>query len=430
VRAQGDAIGPRPVSLSLRSDIAADIAQQQAAVSGLQIDTMGINVSGDAQVQQFMETPTYKTNIAVTSFNPRDVLSKLKIDLPVMAEKNALTNVALKLQASGDISNANVQSLQVKMDETTIQGNATVKNFAQPAIVFAMDVDKVDVDRYLPPKTSAKQQQPAPASAGRAAPEQPLPVPVELLRSLKLDGHIRIQEFTVMQLANRDVNIGIKAKQGHIDVKPVSLKVANGTIEHAIALDVSKQQPHYALQQTITSVNAGPIVKAIMDDDLISGTLNLTANITTQGLLISEIIKQLNGDLKFHFADGAVKGFNLGEMIRKVQAKLKGEDYKSADVPMTTDFAELSGSATIKDGVVTNKDLSAKSPLLRVSGDGKVDLVRNSMNYLATAYVVGTAQGQGGKELDELKGLPIPIRIKGTFDKLDYGVDYGPIRKA
>ncbi|WP_455219980.1 hypothetical protein, partial [Kaarinaea lacus] len=36
----------------------------------------------------------------------------------------------------------------------------------------------------------------------------------------------------------------------------------------------------------------------------------------------------------------------------------------------------------------------------------------------------------GGADLSELKGLPIPVRIKGTYTKLDYDFDERAFRKA
>ena len=38
--------------------------------------------------------------------------------------------------------------------------------------------------------------------------------------------------------------------------------------------------------------------------------------------------------------------------------------------------------------------------------------------------MVATTQGQGGKELDQLAGLTVPVRVSGPFDALKYDVDY------
>ena len=93
--------------------------------------------------------------------------------------------------------------------------------------------------------------------------------------------------------------------------------------------------------------------------------------------------------------------------------------------PDQTDFAELSGTATVTNGIIRNKDLSLKSPLLRVTGEGKVGLPDESIDYLLTTKIVGSLEGQGGKALQELKGVAIPIRIGGTFGKPTWSPDLG-----
>jgi len=40
-----------------------------------------------------------------------------------------------------------------------------------------------------------------------------------------------------------------------------------------------------------------------------------------------------------------------------------------------------------------------------------------------TTKIVGSLKGQGGKGLDDLKGVAIPVRISGTFSKPTYTPD-------
>ena len=113
----------------------------------------------------------------------------------------------------------------------------------------------------------------------------------------------------------------------------------------------------------------------------------------------------LNGKLGFAFTDGAVKGFNLAAMLRKAQAQLNGQPAPEETGPNQTDFSELSGTASVTNGIMRNRDLLAKSPLLRVQGEGDIDLPKETLDYLVTAKVVKSIEGQGGKDLADLKGF-------------------------
>jgi len=116
---------------------------------------------------------------------------------------------------------------------------------------------------------------------------------------------------------------------------------------------------------------------------------------------------------------------NIASLIRNAQAKLKGQSAPASKQPNQTDFAMLKGTARVSSGLVSNDDLSLQSPLLRISGQGEVSLPQETIDYTLTTKIVGSLEGQGGKELDELKGVAIPVHVGGTFSRPTYAPDLG-----
>jgi AsmA protein len=136
--------------------------------------------------------------------------------------------------------------------------------------------------------------------------------------------------------------------------------------------------------------------------------------------------RTLSGTAEFAFRDGALKGVNLGLLIRKAQTGFVGP----AEAQVQTDFSTLQGTLNLAKGVISNNDLQAKSPLLRIEGEGSANLVTEQLDYTLHTTIVATAEGQGGKELENLKGLTIPIRVSGTFLDPKYRPDLASIAKA
>jgi len=139
--------------------------------------------------------------------------------------------------------------------------------------------------------------------------------------------------------------------------------------------------------------------------------------------------KALAGTASLSLKDGAIKGINLAQSLRDIKGKLgaKQDSTQQAKAGEKTDFSELSASLKIKDSVAHNEDLAMKSPFLRLTGAGDIDIGRGQMNYLAKASVVSSSAGQGGKELDQLKGLTVPVRVTGPFDALSYKLELGDL---
>jgi AsmA protein len=173
-------------------------------------------------------------------------------------------------------------------------------------------------------------------------------------------------------------------------------------------------------------VDVGAILRQFAESDRLSGHGELAFDLTTRGASTHALKAGLDGTARARFYDGALKGVNIGQLLRRADAALKGQPAPPPE-PAQTDFTELSGSATIANGVIHNPDLDGKSPLLRVQGAGTIDLPKNGIDYGLTVTVVQTATGQGGKELANLRGVPIPLKISGSLSDPSYSVDLGKV---
>jgi AsmA protein len=143
------------------------------------------------------------------------------------------------------------------------------------------------------------------------------------------------------------------------------------------------------------------------------------------GATVNVLKKSLDGSAKVNLKDGAIKGINVAEILRKVKSLGGKSEEGAADTSQKTDFTELNATFAIKNGVAHNQDLDVKSPLIRVGGAGDIDIGRSSIDYTVKASVVASAKGQGGKELEDLSGVTVAGQPSGPLDSMKYQVDYG-----
>jgi len=81
----------------------------------------------------------------------------------------------------------------------------------------------------------------------------------------------------------------------------------------------------------------------------------------------------------------------------------------------STEFAVLKATAQVNRGVLRNEDLAAQSPVLRITGKGEIDLVRQRIDYLLSPMIVNPQALRGSSWLDQLQNRPLPIRIRGDL---------------
>ena len=411
---------------SLTTEATWNLDRQTANVKTLRIDAAGLQIDSPLQATKIIDAPQASGRLTLAEFSPRRLMQDAGIAVPETSDPKVLNRAALSLDFDASLDAFSTANLRLRADDTTLTGQASLRNFEQPAIRFDLAVDAIDVDRYLPP-SSEDTPPPAPLPAGAAV--EAAALPLEPLRTLDVDGRLSVGRLKAAKARLSDILLVLKAKGGKLRIYPLQAKLYGGSYRGDIRLDVRGDTPRIAVNETVDKVKAGPLLKDVLGEAPISGTAKLQAKLTTEGSEPAAMTKSLNGSVHLKFLDGAVEGINIGYTLRAAQARLKGRPVPPKEMTRT-DFAELAASLKIRNGVIDNRDLTAKSPLLRIRGEGSVDLPRESLDYRLTTTVVNTATGQAGKELAELKGLPIPIRIKGPFAEPKISLDLKPVLDA
>jgi len=184
------------------------------------------------------------------------------------------------------------------------------------------------------------------------------------------------------------------------------------------------------------SVAVGPMLSDTINNDMLSGTGTVKVDVTTQGGTVNALKKALNGNASLNLANGAIKGIDIAGQIRGIKNKVSsftGQAVESnADETKKTDFSALTASFNIKNGVATNDDLAMKAPILRLAkgqSGGAIDIGQQTINYTAKPTIVKSIKGQGGEDLSDLAGVPIPVKISGTFANPKFGLDMKGVAK-
>jgi len=323
-------------------------------------------------------------------------------------QKYALSGIDLKLSEERAGGNA---------FETSLKGEMEI-DLAPQSIQFDLAVDRLDVDSYL---GAAKGK--AAASAGAPAAGAKEPIDLSALKGLNLKGNLRIGQLTVSNIKAEKVNLGVRAAGGRVEVNPLSASLYQGNLTGSASADAHANR--FSMKGQLGGVAIGPLLRDALNNDLLEGRGSVALDVQTGGATVSAMKKALSGNASLALRDSSLKGVNLGELLRKAKS-LRGSNppaEQGATPAERTDFTELGASFVIRNGVAHNDDLSAKSPLLRLAGSGDVDIGANSIDYLIKASVVASSGGQGGKELAELRGVTVPVKLTGPLDAPRFRAD-------
>lgn len=350
----------------------------------------------------------FDVNLTISPFSPRKLVSALGQNFPVKTkDPGVLDNVSLKTHIKGNPKSISLSGGELVLDDSKLMFSASAKEFNKPNLMFDLEIDGIDLDRYLP------ESPPEDAASGKAESDasEKKKTDYEPLRKLVLDGKVKVGKIKAHGANVENIDVHILAKNGIITIDPMDLNLYKGSVASKVELNVQKNDPRTKVTLDAKDIQVGPLIKDAMQKELIEGTLKTTLGLSMTGEDPKMIRQTLNGKGELLFADGAIIGIDIAGMARNAKANL-GLGAKPEDKPRT-DFAELKVPFTAKNGLVNTKGTSMMSPLIRILVTGDINLVKEMLDLRVAPKVVATLKGQG--DTKDRSGLAVPLLITGNF---------------
>jgi AsmA protein len=343
-------------------------------------------------------------------------LSDIKLALNATGDKlpNKSISSELKGKAQADLGRQNIEaSLAGGLLQSQIKATLAVKNFTVPMIRYDLAIDQFDADPYMSKKTATAAVK---DQGKKTEPEQPFDL--SALKTLNLEGSLRIGSLKAANIKVAQLRVDVKAKNGMLNIAPLSAKLYQGSIAGKASINAATSG--FAINEKLTGVDIAPLMKDAANLELAEGRGNIVLDLTSQGNTISGLKNMLNGKATVDLANGAIKGIDLSKLVQGVQNL--GKDTKvqtlGVDKSEKTPFSEFKATFKVRNGVAHNDDLAVKSTVLRVTGGGDIDVGHDNMNYNAKAIFAKTEQG---------RTATLPVNVSGSFDDLKFKVDYSAL---
>ncbi len=403
-----------PVKLTA-NNITADLEAQTAQVSALAMEAAGAKLTGELQATQLIDAPSITGTVKLAPASLRELAPKFGITLPETSDAKAFTRFSMEAGVAATTTTVEFKPLTLHLDDTTMTGSAGVADLDRMALRFDLVVDRINADRYLPPKVEpAAEKTPAPT----ATKDEPTPIPVELIRDLNMRGKLAINECTFSGVKLTGVNLSIDAEDGKLQLSPMQATLYDGKYRGNITVDARGKQPQLSLEQHLDGINFAPLVEALYQSKRLIGRGSINMKLAGNGPDTDAIKKTLDGTLDFSVNDGAITGFDLWYEIRRARAVLKQQAIPTRSGPEQTNFTNLRGSAVVTDGQLNNQDLVAALQYLKVTGQGSINMVSNAIDYRLNAAVLKIpAEDKLAEQTQDIVGLTIPVRITGTINE-------------
>lgn len=431
------------LEVALQGDIQADMDRQLASLENMRVSAVGATLYADLEVNQLLEGPEISGSIRTDAMNAREVAGRLGIELPPMAGQKALTSVAVKSQVTANAKQARLDNIRIDLDNSQITGWVNVADIAQQKVRYKLHMTAINADAYMaPPVVTNKAAQPSVVPAGgsgragtpAAAADPEIGLPVELLRSLDLQGVLTMASVTVTDIPLTDILVKTQAAAGVVRIDPLKLSALDGSVNASVVLNVKGDTPRYTIGLKASDMQAGPVVNPVLvgmtgeKDVTLDGAVSVSADIKTRGRRVSALKKAATGNVRFNMGKTVLQGVDVEYYMRNVVAdyltgkglNVPAEWRGSFDPESKTALYRIRASAVVANGELTNKDLLIDSSRFRVTGKGVINIMRNDMDYRALIDIEPTRKKTVAEKLLD---QPLLLRIYGPFEQLSYDID-------
>lgn len=393
---------------SLKLDLKAQTLQAPAFSAELGPARLSGSLSGD----KIVDAPVIGGQLRLEPLALREFLTQLGIELPRTRDAKALSQLALSATYSYRPKSMRLSGLDLQLDDSHLRGSLMLSNLDTLANEFELEVDRIDLDRYLSPAASPGAKSPEPA-AGATQPD--IELPTAPVRALDSRGNFGIGNVRFAGMTLTNVQVGIAARGGILHLSPLKAVMYGGRYSGDVTYDARGSAPALTMQHDLESVDMAMLLKDAAHSERLSGHGNASARLSGQGRSRDTLLRNLSGRVQTDLVDGAVNGIDLWFEINRAQALIKQEALPAGSDDRRTKFDSFRMSADIAGGIATTKDLSIASQLLRVTGNGTSNLVTEAINYHVVATILKAAPAAKGAGSPPPTLAGIPVEISGSM---------------
>jgi len=379
--------------------------------------------SGSATGRNLLDKPDLLGTLALAEFNPNQLLQLLTGEPMRTSDPQALGRASARLDYRAGTDSLAVTKLEANLDESVLTGNASVKNFETPDIAFALAVNSLDADRYMPPKAPKEPAPEEPTKKEPAPSSEEKPAESDMLRKMTVNGTVAVGRFQAMGVKASDIRMTIRGKDGVFRVDPFSARMYEGTINGVVGAALGEQISDPSLALSIANLEIGPLLNDYLGRlGWIGGSASAKLDLAGQGVL-DDIMKTLSGSGDITVRHGVLRGFTL---VPGVVGQLLGT-AATGSLSKVTEFNQLGVSFKARQG-----DLDLQR-LFMVTADSKVESSGGKANLAEETLQLPLTMVSD--RFKPLAGIPVdtmPLMLTGSYadpSKLKLSVDEQAFRK-
>ena len=423
IDAKSDVFSGGKLSFAAKTQLDIDLDKQTFVLDQLNSQIDDVNIVAKATGEQITSQPVVKGSLAITTFNPKKVMAVLGQKVRTKKSR-ALTKASIKTDFLVSKTEFDLNNLMLMLDDSRLTGYLDGNRDKHTANVN-LQLDQINLDDYLPPKSKKVVQHKAPATTPATAKQTDAshattPAWVKTLRVLRADGKLRIGQLQLSHLTLTHMRFDLKADSGKVALSPMQAQLYGGLYKGAINIDAQPAMPTLDFKQTLSDIDLGALTKALTGRSLMTGQLQFNLHANSAGFNSTTLLQNMKGRGEFNVNNGVFQGIDIDQQIRNIDKLVSANLTDLSQIPNLgkgqTAFSRISGTFDLKNGYASNQDFMLLSKEFQVTGQGRLNLVTQGIDYRLNIGAGDQGNAALFERMEKTLGVDtVPLLVSGTL---------------
>ena len=345
--------------------------------------------------------------VVASSDDLRTLLTTVGVEL---APGETLEQFDLSGNVSGALNRIVVSGLNASLDDVSGSGGLTFDlRSPRPSISGELETGVLDLSPFLGDGEGE--------TGGGETGWSDAELNLEGLRAVDTNIGLKADEIIIGDITLAAADLTATLDNGDFNAAITRMTAFGGTWDGTFGLDASQATPALDINLTGETIQLETALMTFASLDSLSGIGELGIDLQSTGNSPRALVAGLQGTMNTNIANGALKGLNIGQLVRSQEAIVAALAARTLDLQLEpeaeTDFTSMLAGLELSNGVATISKFSMDSPVIALDAGGSINILNQTLD-LSIVPTVDTTGQSGGSAL-QLNGVPIPFKISGDW---------------
>jgi AsmA protein len=263
-------------------------------------------------------------------------------------------------------------------------------------------MDTCDLNRYLPPLVDMKSSDNRDKAFG------------DLLQQAAIAGTLRVKSVTLGKTRPTNIHLSAGGSLGNYTFRFIKMDLLGGKASGTFRINLNMAEPAFRLNGRLKGFESDLLATSLHQQKRIKGPMDISADITTGGMTLTDLLRNLNGTVVIK-ADGlTLYGLDIDAVLKKYEetqnfgligigsffiigpfGPLLAAAYENVDAALAignigkgeTLAKTLMSDWQIQNGIATTRDVAFSTAENRVAVSGQINIAEQNFNNLIFASI-------------------------------------------